>query len=548
MTDGDEEGKPLSARITRDSSQVESWIVPQISEACRFSHSIPGERIVTAHFKDIFTSPWFDQEVAAYRQHMEATKHDLTKEWGFQDNAANHDQLLSQALVSARNFARLVGVPAHTEVKLASNTQIGTACAGFHDSPNSFSKPFIWIDATDLLNRKKMQSRFFMETVIGLALHEAMHITSSREIYRRMATQKSNSLKALENLLEDFRIEHILLRESPSLGRYISKLRDALIIRDWIEQSVAQWEKLSTYRKVETAIAAYVRAPMLFLRHACLEKCKDENGISILAQLCRLLPEPPLKEQAVAQQAKILHDILLKNSIESMQNETLNKSLKSTISESEDNFLDRIRRKLYEFNGLQNEQNQPVHEMSLEEAIEADSNVLRGSDSALISRIEAMASTLVTPSVSAMENKALPEQHMPHYVRGNVVVVQPKVDEAGFRIYRDNVGRARDLIDHLRAVFPVPRTDRHIRRNQNRGTLDTRRIHRASYSGQIFKTKCKSTNRGKTLVTVLLDASSSMCGKRQATTLLTAVLFNEALRDHPFVKLHTFSHSTDEMS
>jgi hypothetical protein len=220
-------------------------------------------------------------------------------------------QTLEDGLVVARNFARLVGVPTNTEIRFATRSQLGIACAGFHDAPHFFEKPFILIDIGEIFEKIKENSNVIIEAIIGLVLHEAMHILHSRKIYVRMQKQKDHALlRSLENLLEDYRIENLLLEDSPSLSRYIFKIRERLVVRQWLDRSVRNWPILRHRERLYTMIGAYIRAPVIFEENPFLLEFVNRDGQSIFEELCRILPEPSREEQDVADQAQRLMNFL----------------------------------------------------------------------------------------------------------------------------------------------------------------------------------------------------------------------------------------------
>lgn len=252
------------------------------------------------------TSPWFEEELECYfREIAPSADTSFAHEWGYRDKVQAEAQTLLAALTAARNFARLVGVPSGTEITFAEEIQVGAACAGFYD--RKFKRPFILIDARVVSQRMSRGTKEAIETTIGLALHEAMHILHSREIYRRMRHRDcDNLLNSLENLLEDHRIEKILLEDSPSLSRYIYKIRESLVIREWLDVSVKQWNRLTQHQCLLTIIGAYIRAPLIIQNNPFLLEYRDILGRIVFQELCQLLPHPPRTEREVADQASKL--------------------------------------------------------------------------------------------------------------------------------------------------------------------------------------------------------------------------------------------------
>ncbi|MCA9189341.1 MAG: VWA domain-containing protein, partial [Planctomycetales bacterium] len=504
------------------------------------------------------TSPWFEAERIALTKY-ESTRAGtgLAKEWGYQQQLATQEQFLAEAITVARNFARLVGVPADTVIRLASIEQIGTGCAGFYDAPKSFRRPFICVDANEVFQRVDNDSTVGMETVIGLALHEAMHILQSRDIYRRMVDNRNAALTAMENLLEDHRIEQILLEQNPSLGRYIYKTREVLIFRQWVEHSVENWSELNAERKVMTVVGAYIRAPNLLARHTCLREWTKDDGKNVFAELCRLVPNPPLTEQDVAEQARILMNEILGKDPSPDPNEPLF-SFEMTEQADLSQILEKLKRRILQRKDITDDDTttsdhpdrRPIGEMTFDEAAMSDSRVRTGATRVMIDMIEQLVSgTERTSTDTASVGGSLPKtaQHLPGYVRGRVQIEVPASDASGKLAYEQSKTRVRHLTSHLRDLFPIPTTNRKRKTQQRTGNLDSRRLYQAAYSSQVFAVRGRPAPRGRTLIALLLDASSSMnWGIRHRYALDTAVLLNESLAHHNNTQVYTYSHSTRE--
>ena len=113
---------------------------------------------------------------------------------------------------TARNIARIHGVPRQCHVELAVTGQEGAASAGFEDAPESFERPFILLDkkAIEACDPPEVRDVF-----LGLALHEAGHILHTRQGYKRLCAGLSKAIRTFENLWEDERVEELVRSDSP---------------------------------------------------------------------------------------------------------------------------------------------------------------------------------------------------------------------------------------------------------------------------------------------------------------------------------------------
>src|SRR5579871_6752827 len=117
------------------------------------------------------TGDWFDQRL---RQHAEAEQicaaSPKSAAWTRTRGKDGRVRDLYEILASVRNLARVQGVPKHCRVELAAGGMAGAAAAGFEDAPNSFERPFIFLDKRPY---EACDENEVMDVYSGLVLHEA---------------------------------------------------------------------------------------------------------------------------------------------------------------------------------------------------------------------------------------------------------------------------------------------------------------------------------------------------------------------------------------
>ena len=466
----------------------------------------------------------------------------IATEWGSSLARCKQDQLAA-ALTVARSFARLLGVPRRTDIRLAR-----TAVAGFYDSPDSFNQPFILIDESAVLQVADPSTQ--LDIAIGMALHEAAHILWSRKIFLRISDDsRDHRLRPLENLLEDWRIEERLITEAPGWARYIYRTRKVLLVDQWLEQASQQWDEMVDTDRIGFFIGCFVRAPQLFERNPAWKRWTDLLGRNIFQELRLRLIQPPNDEDDVEELAKRLLDLV--DDYWNRAFDSLTRRGKPSPSE-----LERLRKQHVadEHDRRQRSRRRPrFRPCSLDEflrALEHDSRVNGGSSEALIMAIGRAGQHNHGPDGTSTDSRALPRslptQCLPARELENLVLENETGDSEGRENYELARWRVTHLVERLRHAFR--RQDRVAgnRHGVSSGKLDARRLWRAPFDDTLFSRERPRHGEASTLVALLLDASGSMSeGRRYERALETAVLINESLAQSS-CRAEIFSHSTEE--
>lgn len=492
--------------------------------------------------------PWFETEVRRQRQHQRSDTHQTVSwQWGHRSASDDRDRLYD-LLTTVRNFCRLMGVPRQTEIRIASCEELGTACAGFFDAPNSFARPFILIDE-GIFDR--CVAADCMDVAVGLAIHESMHVLETRKAYRRMTDKdRDERLNSLENLIEDWRIEEICRLDYPGYAPYLYKLRRVLIVDQSLNQALRNWEFLPDVDKIMTIVGAYIRAPDVLMDMPELRFWTDLQDRNIYQFLRYHLSYPPSSEDHVEAMAKMILQLI--DNYRDRSLEYLASHDKITPAT-----LDRLRtqEKANAADRAIPGHHNPLgrRRFSISDLLAAqvmDDSVRKGSDDQTLARMK----ELERGDPSGKSNgitagtTELPEQRIPTEYRGRIDVVRFPWKPQGRYVYDMAQRSVRADVSRLRHAFRVDEGGKGERGGRSNGKLDRKRIYRAPFDRAIFS-ETTTEEPGKVLIALLIDASGSMSeGNRFRRAIEVGVLFNEAFINHPHITLHTYSHTSSEFS
>lgn len=352
-----------------------------------------------------------------------------------------------------------------------------------------------------------------------------------------------------ENLIEDWRIEELCRQEFPGYAPYLYKLRRVLIVDLALRRAINNWDDLPDGDKIMTIVGAYIRAPTILDDFPELRDWTDLQDRNIYRYLRHFLGRPPVTERDVEMMARrVLHliddyrnlslDYLSKNNKITME------TLKRVRAQEQANMVD---------GGLKGQHDPLVRRRfslgDLAAAQVCDDSVRLGSNDYTIDRMRELDRESVhAESATGLPDTKLPEQKIPEEMRGRIAVVRFPCHESGKRTYEMALQKVRGDIARLKYAFRVEEGGKGSKANRSSGKLDRRRLFRAPFDPAVFS-QTTHEEPGKALVAVLLDASGSMAeGNRYKRAVEVGAMFNEAFINHPHITLHTYSHTSTEMT
>ncbi len=464
-------------------------------------------------------------------------------------------QRVYRLLATLRSFARNQGVPAHTVIRLASKTEVGTACAGFLDAPLTCRRPFIVLDKT-LLDRMAHENQ--VDAMVGLVLHEAAHILYTYEYYLKRKHDRSTKLWFFENLLEDYRIEALLAQSSPGYVPYIEATKRVLLVDKWFGDAIRRWKQLADTQCIMALIGAFVRAPHVFEIHPHLKQWTDLLGRNIFEELRRRLPKPPETEADVRRMAVELNDLV---------HDYFNRVLKA-LADWEDPVSDEVRDRLirqrdadhqealYEKQKAEQEQARRLEQLSdmlsigeLLDAFDQQGKIGEGFDEAILSSVKRIESEAGDADQTVAEAGSVSEttahEWLPSQLRDLVKIDNVMATNYSLLAYMRAKSRIARQKARLQSGFPTSSGATLQRSSSTTGRLDPRRLWRAPFDDRLFSQHKQTVAQVSTHITLLLDGSGSMgLNSRYERALDTAVLFCEALRSHPTATYQLYSHTS----
>lgn len=540
---------------------------------------------------------WFDFAVDRNRRSIRALKFSRgSRAWIHSRPPLSTTSYLRWILDTLRSLVRNHGVPRNCRVDFASVDDEASACAGFHDAPETFLRPFIFFD-------RKVYEGCRPEEVVdvycGLAIHEASHVLHTREFYKRRLTQR---LRVWTNLFEDERIEALARLDSPGYGPLLEATRMALISRPY-EAKATVWAQLSELDKAQAVIFAFIRCP-----HAmpdCMRQWQTQSGECFFERLRRRFPHGPRTEEEVAEfahrtqqiylrlrkrfpdtpqkfvaarAAEKLADIDVPGVLRQLENDAWDRALSKPnpthaavterLLEEADSFeqaaceadprdadelravADRLLRRGLLVQSTENifvERENRFSLRELKDLLGATESITRP-----LSQEEAMVVGVVPGSLSEEDDAStlrvlVQEDHWDWDGDRQTIIEYPRPTaeaKSWFDIARKAVA---GHVAPLRRLASLRRTPEAIRlRDRQRGTLDRRRLWRGAFDDRLFSQRSEQRERGMALC-LLIDESGSMCHgepRKIDVAKQVATMFVGAFGGIPGIELEVYAHTS----
>lgn len=439
-----------------------------------------------------------------------------------------------------RNFVRSLNVPEETNLRFAKSSEINTAAAGFRDAPNALTRPYIFFN-TNLIQSQPLED--LLDVMIGVAVHEAGHILYTRDFFLNAENEESSLLRMLNNLIEDWRIEELLIEDSPGYRPYIMAVRQCLLVQKWFEPSLSAWSGLPERDRMLLIVAAFVRVPHFLASNPELCQWKDIYGRCFFDWLRGLLVEPPENEEQVRHFAKAIFDFIYKH------HKKILDDLKQGNFDKLPDLLFRAHREksTMEYDAIEHNAQSDAPNIrkgslqDLERLFQQLNSIQEGIDEELAS---------ILASIETMDGN-LHGHLLENYKAGRSDGVHVPTDfirpEQRINLrYKKAFEVVRSEAERLKSAFVLPDDAKGgKRRRKLTGQLDGSSLFRARFDSRLFFDRSKQSEVEEVLVCLVLDESYSMSrSSRDKRAFEIGVMLNHAFMDHPQITTRIFSHCT----
>lgn len=508
------------------------------------------------------TTNWFQRQCDEYDEAQLRSTY-LSDDWNSYHFTPNNLGVEGQRklLSTFENFARMMDVDRSLTIRFANEKDVATACASFRHIYNGrFEKPLILINSGLFANCGKN----FVDVATGVFLHELGHILYTRKFFDPCWIEENNVARTFRNILEDARIEELIIENAPGWAPYIYAARKQLLDQEWFIPAFANWDQSCDTDKITLIVSCFIRAPHL-LRDApdYIKQWCDLGGRCIYDAIAKLMPERLESELDVADIACDIYYMVRQyanmgiahlssrplEQVTRVERERLRIQIDSDASDylydkqkTLENVQDLIERIVARVGSMR----------SLEDLLTRH-NIVSVPDSKSIGRtrwpfmqMDAEDMWSIPQSTKSSPGKKDRLQvRLPDNLRSSDIQIEKVTESSDASRYRDAAIKTRALSRRLSNVFDIkPEVANRRRSGQISGRLDSKQLWRASFETTIFSTSVAEKPSPVQLV-LLLDASGSMeIADRYKRALETAVLVNEAFLRNPRVNVRVFGHST----
>jgi hypothetical protein len=439
-----------------------------------------------------------------------------------------------------RNFVRSLNVPEETDLRFAKSSEINTAAAGFRDSPKSLTRPYIFFN-TNLIQSQPLED--LLDVMIGVAVHEAGHILYTREFFLNAQNDEPSLLRMLNNLIEDWRIEELLIEDSPGYRPYIMAVRQCLLVDKWFNPSLSAWNGLPDRDRMLLIVAAFVRVPHFLASNPQLCQWKDIYGRCFFDWLRELLVDPPANEGQARYFAKEIFNFIYQH-----HKQILEDLLQGKFDQSPDLLFRAEREKAtMEYDAIEHNAQADVPNIrkgslqDLEQLFKQLNSIQEGIDDKLASILASIETTDGNLQGHFLENYTAARSNG---VRVPTDFIRP--EQRDNQRYKKVTEIVRRNAERLKSAFVLPDDAKGgKRRRKLTGQLDSSALFRAKFDSRLFFDCSKESEVEEVLVCLVLDESYSMYrSSRDKRAFEIGVMLNQAFLDHPRITTRIFSHCT----
>ena len=396
-----------------------------------------------------------------------------------------------------------------------------------------------------------------LDIAAGLSIHEKLHLIHTQPIKKwerdyseahRLNTSEQKLLHNIVNIIEDEYIEKQLAKDCAGFVSYIDATKTHFFEKN--SGAISEPHK-DEFLDVMNTLLAFIRYPITIdedrrKRHSehirffakSLQKGledRDSTYVSFstiyqyMSELCKQLTPDDKGEEELDSKMKELEDRLgdvlspeqINDVREQMLKDILRKSAKS----------DGPLAAVYDEHGKHME------------LLEKMSDYSKGKDE--------LAKSIKT-AIKDMEDSdyhetSIDKGRAPHPKHTKLTWRMAMPNEREREVYKDDAKRMRPHINALKKKINLyGNTQKYTIRNQKRGKLDKRVLHRIPMGArELFKMDFSKEDKPLDIC-ILVDESGSMCsGKRMEDARRSAIAIKEALADNPKLNLWVYGHTAD---
>ena len=405
-----------------------------------------------------------------------------------------------------------------------------------------------------------------LDITCGLAIHEKLHVIHSKPLHQWMTRTSHGKtygekqlLHSICNIVEDEYIERQLSITCPGYVHYIEKVKEHYFNDD----SKALEEGDSTFGDILNTLLLLVRYPSLLTKerkanhapHISFFMTELKDGLNSREDTYRCIT-------SIYVYLKNVWDDIAKDE------EKSDEEMASEAKASADKTIDRIRKDYEEMDLVPDEKRlKKMHDSISEDELgklirehghdtdaELERSLLR-SKSADLSDYSKLMKELSSRMVNKIKELAETD-YKEINIDKNIAISHKQrkiswskhIPTASHKDrYMNEVDMMKAQINKLKRKIDLYGNTQHLQlRNQKRGMLDKRMLHRIP-TGRQDLFKATITNEDKPLdVCLLVDESGSMGSYTMSKARQSAIALKEALVDNPMLDLWVFGHTADE--
>ena len=414
------------------------------------------------------------------------------------------EELIKNAYGLASDMIKVMNTPFKVKIKIT-NTESSTNSRVVNVATKVF-------DEDNLSIGQKL------DTFIGLTIHEGCHLLYTN--FGELAKIQNETVKTLENIIEDERIERECGEYKPGLANFLKSAKYYYFdLYDQKMKNEGRTNGLNTFSRLLNCIISFVRYPK------SLEIKDLEEFVDVMLQVKEvLLPFPRSTEETIIV-AKKIYDIIEKflKKEKKKEKEKEKKDRKQTDnSRTQQECSDDAKKEIEE--GLK----------AMKDAL---SEIVKEANSNTISSQE--------QSETVKEDK----EEKGRYCEGSVDLGKTKgtyIEKAKENedIYNDSLSRVKHFVPAISKILKFSSLEyKTTLRGMRSGVLDTGKLAEAFQGVPTVYIKDGQVKVEKLSVCILIDESGSMWGSGEIAARDTAILLNEALKDVPNVNLFIYGHT-----
>lgn len=386
----------------------------------------------------------------------------------------------------------------------------------------------VWV-ATRVFDDADMTVGKKLDTFIGLAVHEGCHLLYTD--FKGGAAAENSTVRALQNIIEDERIERECGQSRPGLSNFLAASKYYYFDKyrqDLLKQG--RLESLDTPKRLMNAILSYIRYPK------ALEQSDIKEFCDVLLTVRDVLTPYPSSTAESLEAARKIYDAMkqslqdkqkLQQSSGKRRNQKLNPDGQNMDTASGQNSVPSSAG-----NSTGNSFDKSIAEMD-----SAIRNLVKESSEQGLSDNE------ISETVK-QDNGKVGQVCEGRLERGSQRDTYIEKAEESRDIYEQSLSRVRQYVPAISKSLRCLSSEYHLSlRGMRSGTLDTSKLAEAVQGVPTVYVREGEVKSDKVAVCILLDESGSMWGSGELAARDTAVLLNEAFGNIPNIDLYIYGHT-----